>query len=188
VIDKESEELAERILNKLLEKNEVKPVEKPERGKRNLDIDRVRLTVDMQFGKGVSDILLDGEISIRKSKSTGKIRNVFVDGRHILSMRARDGMFTLKIAGARILHEFYAPPRYRVIVENDVSRFIREGRNVFAKFVIDCDSKLRPHDECIVVNEDDELLAVGRCLLNREEMLSFNHGIAVKVREGLDQS
>lgn len=188
MIDKESEELAERVLNKLLEKNEVKPVEKPERGKRNLDIDRVRLTVDMQFGKGVSDILLDGEISIKKSKSTGKIRNVFADGRHILSMRARDGMFTLKIAGARILHEFYAPPRYRVIVENDVSRFIREGRNVFAKFVIDCDPNLRPHDECIVVNEDDELLAVGRCLLNREEMLSFNYGIAVKVREGLDQS
>ncbi|KAA0010118.1 MAG: tRNA guanosine(15) transglycosylase TgtA [Thermoplasmata archaeon] len=188
MIDKESEELAERILNKLLEKNEVKPVEKPERGKRNLDIDRVRLTVDMQFGKGVSDILLDGEISIKKSRSTGKIRNVFVDGRHILSMRAQDGMFTLKIAGARILHEFYAPPRYRVIVENDVSRFIREGRNVFAKFVIDCDPNLRPYDECIVVNEKDELLAVGRCLLNREEMLSFNHGIAVKVREGLNQS
>ena len=188
MIDKESEELAERILNKLLEKNEVKPVEKPERGKRNLDIDRVRFTLDMQFGKGVSDILLDGEISIKKSRSTGKIRNVFVDGRHILSMRAQDGMFTLKIAGARILHEFYAPPRYRVIVENDVSRFIREGRNVFAKFVIDCDPNLRPYDECIVVNEKDELLAVGRCLLNREEMLSFNHGIAVKVREGLNQS
>ncbi len=40
-------------------------------------------------------------------------------------------------------------------------------------------------DECIIVDEKDNFLAVGRCIMNREEMLSFNYGMAVKTRENL---
>ena len=54
---------------------------------------------------------------------------------------------------------------------------------MFAKFVNDCDSELRPLDECLVVDEKDQLLAVGRTLLNRIEMLAFNRGVAVKTKE-----
>lgn len=184
-IDEESRKLSKRVMERFIERNKVILVDKPRKGKRDLDIDRVRYTIDMQFGKGVSDIMLDGKIEIEKSKSTGKIRCVYINGKHILSLRAHDGLFTLKIEGAKILHEYYAPPRFRVVVDKNVSDFIREGRNVFAKFVLDCDPNLRPFDECIVVDEEDGLLAVGRCLLNREEMLSFDYGIAVKVREGV---
>jgi archaeosine-15-forming tRNA-guanine transglycosylase len=35
------------------------------------------------------------------------------------------------------------------------------------------------------VNENDTLLAVGRTLLNRDEMLAFRHGMAVKTRESI---
>ena len=100
-------------------------------------------------------------------------------------MRAQDGLFTLKVDGGRILHTYYASPRFRVVVENNVSDYIKNGRNVFSKFVVDCDSNLRPFDECLIVSEDDDFLGVGRCLLNRDEMLSFNYGIAVKTREGV---
>jgi archaeosine-15-forming tRNA-guanine transglycosylase len=62
--------------------------------------------------------------------------------------------------------------------------FIREGKNVFAKFVADMDEKLRPTDECIVVNEKDEFLAVGQVILVKDEALAFETGVAVKVREG----
>ena len=184
-MDEESKSSAEELKRKLLERFGMKPIKRPRKGKRDLDIDRIRYTLDMQFGRGVSDVLLDGEIDLVKSKTTGKIRNVYLDGRHILSMRAHDGFFTLKIEGARILHNFYSPPRFRVIIEDEAIDFVRKGRNVFSRFVVDCDSRLRPFDECLIVSKDDDLIAVGRTLLNREEMLAFEYGVAVKTREVL---
>jgi 7-cyano-7-deazaguanine tRNA-ribosyltransferase len=100
-------------------------------------------------------------------------------------MRANDGMFTLKIDGAKILHKNFKQPYLRVEVKKDAVDFVKEGKSVFAKFVEDCDPELRPMDECLIVDEKDNLLAVGRCIMNREEMLSFSYGMAVKIRENL---
>jgi len=153
--------------------------------KNDFDLDALRVSAvsDMQFGKNTSKALFDGEIKIIKSKKTGKIRNVFCNGKHILSMRAEDGLFTLKIEGGKLLHNYFKKPKLRVIIDNDAIPFVKEGKSVFAKFVKDCDPDLRPYDECLIVDSKDNLLAVGRCLLNREEMISFNYGVAVKVRE-----
>jgi len=101
-------------------------------------------------------------------------------------MRASDGMFTLKIDGAKLLHDYFKYPKLRVIIENDAIPFIKEGKSVFAKFVLDCDECLRPLDECIIVSKNDELIGVGRCLLNRFEMINFDYGIAVKTRETIN--
>ncbi len=155
--------------------------------KRNFDRDFMRISavVDMQFGKNASKKLFDGGVKIIKSKKTGKIRNIYCDDEHILSMRATDGLFTLKSNGAIRLHDFFKFPRLRVIVDKDAVPFVKEGKSVFSKFVKDCDPELRPFDECLIVDGKDKLLAVGRCLLNREEMLAFSYGIAAKTREGL---
>ncbi|MDH7506936.1 MAG: tRNA guanosine(15) transglycosylase TgtA [Candidatus Thermoplasmatota archaeon] len=149
----------------------------------NFDLRKIHAVLDFQFGKGAAKALLNGRINIVKSEKTGKIRNVYCDNKHILSMRAEDGLFTLKINGARLLHKFFSPPKLRVVVEDDAVSFVKGGKSVFAKFVIDCDAELRPLDECLIVSKKDELIGVGRCLLNRLEMLSFNHGVAVKTRE-----
>lgn len=155
--------------------------------KRTLDMDilRVKAVCDMQFGKGAGNVLTDGYMELVKSKKTEKIRNVIVNGKHVLSMRASDGMFTLKVHGARILHSNFPPPKLRVVVEDDSVEFNREGKNVFSKFVVDCDEEIRPMDEVLITNKHDELIAFGRTLLNREEMLSYKTGVAVKVREGI---
>jgi len=149
----------------------------------NFDIKRISAVSDFQFGKGTGEALLNGKVWIVKSEKTGKIRNIYCNGKHILSMRAEDGFFTLKINGAKRLHTFFKYPKLRVIVEEDAVPFVKEGKSVFAKFVIDCDPELRPLDECLIVNKKDELIGVGRCILNRVEMLSFNYGVAVKTRE-----
>jgi 7-cyano-7-deazaguanine tRNA-ribosyltransferase len=146
------------------------------------DLQRVSAVSDMQFGKGAGKALFNGMIRIIKSKKTDKIRNIYCDGKHVLSMRASDGMFTLKMDGGKLLHKSFKYPNLRVIVEEDAIPFVKEGKSVFAKFVKDCDSKLRPLDECLIVDDKDNLIAVGRCLLNRIEMLSFNVGVAVKTR------
>jgi 7-cyano-7-deazaguanine tRNA-ribosyltransferase len=147
------------------------------------DVRKITSITDMQFGYNASKFLLDGEIRIVKSKKTGKIRNIYCNDKHILSMRAGDGMFTLKIEGAKKLHKYLKKPNLRVIIDNDAVNYIKDGKSVFAKFVINCDVNLRPNDECIIVDEKDIFLGNGRCLLNKIEMLSFNFGMAVKVRE-----
>ncbi len=158
-----------------------------DKGKDTFDLDmlRVKGVADMQFGKGASDVLIKGNIQLVKSKKTGKIRNVISDDEHVLSMRASDGMFTLKAEGAKRLHKGFTPPRLRVVVDVDSVAFNREGKSVFAKFVVECDDELRPMDEVLIVDKNDELVACGRALMNREEMLSFKIGMAVKVREGI---
>ena len=159
--------------------NEIEPFEDDF----DFDLKTISAVSDMQFGSGSGTVLLDGKVKIVKSKKTSKIRNIYCNEQHVLSMRAHDGMFTLKANGAKLLHKKFKSPYMRVIVKNDAVDFIKEGKSVFAKFVEDCDPELRPLDECLIVDKKDNLLAVGRCILNRLEMLSFDYGMAVKTRE-----
>jgi len=155
------------------------------KGTFDLDLARVKAVSDYQFGKGASDLLMDGKVELVKSKNTHKIRNVLVDGEHVLSMRAPDGFFSLRPPGAKRLMKGFASPRLRVMVAEDSEAFNREGKNVFCHFVKDCDPGIVPMDEVMVVSESDALLAVGRALMTREEMLAFKKGLAVRVREGV---
>ncbi|HKZ63795.1 MAG TPA: PUA domain-containing protein, partial [Thermoplasmata archaeon] len=158
-----------------------------ERGPGSFDLAAARLhaVAEMQFGRGAAEALLSGTIEVVTSARTGKVRNVIRDGRHVLSLRAEDGFYTLKADGARILHAAFPPPVLRVVVETETAEFNRQGKNVMAKFVKECDPGVRPLDEVLVVDGTDALAAVGRALMNREEMLAFSRGVAVQVREGV---
>ncbi|MCK5024276.1 MAG: tRNA guanosine(15) transglycosylase TgtA [Thermoplasmata archaeon] len=149
-----------------------------------INIARVKAVADIQFGKGAGKALLDGEIELVLSAKTDRIRNVRVNNQHVLSMRAGDGLFTLKIAGAQILQQTFPSPKMRVIVNPDSAEFNRKGKSVFSAFVLDADPDIVPGDEVLIVDEKDDLCAVGRTIMTRNEMLAFNNGTAVKVREG----
>ena len=191
-IDKETEEFVTKVFDIFTKNKNIicwkgnKTLKKIKKSKKEkLDFDKIRISAvsDIQFGRGAGKILLNGKIKIVKSEKTGKIRNIYCNGKHVLSMRAEDGLFTLKIDGARLLHKFFKYPKLKIVIEEDAVPFVKEGKSVFAKFVIDCDSELRPFDECLIVDKKDELLAVGRCLLNRKEILSFKQGMAARIRE-----
>jgi len=192
-IDSHTNYIVKENIKKFLEgktqislKSEEINIEKTEKYGRILqyfDIRKISSIADMQFGKNAFKAFFNGNIKIVKSRRTGKIRNIYCNDEHILSMRAGDGMFTLKLDGAKKLHDYIKYPGLRVIIKKDAVPFIIDGKSVFAKFVVDCDNNLRPYDECIIVDEKDTFLGVGRCLLNKIEMLSFNFGMAVKVRE-----
>ena len=46
------------------------------------------------------------------------------------------------------------------------------------------DENIRSNDEVLIVNEEGELLAFGKALLNHKEMLDFKTGQAIKTRKG----
>lgn len=148
------------------------------------DLRRIRAIADYQFGPGCGAALFPEGVSIERSRNTGRIRFVRFDGTLLASLRPTDGLFALTIAGAERLVPGIGSFGYTVTVTDGVSEFISQGRNVFAKHVVDAGCGIRPGDEVIIVDSKKGVLAVGRALLNREEMLAFCSGVAVKTRRG----
>ena len=136
-------------------------------------------TADYLFGSGAGDILFS-DADIHKAR-TGRIRRATSKDGLLATFRASDGFVVPTMMGAERLLKLPFP-RNRVVAREDVAEFIKQGKSVFAKFVETCDDELRPYQEVIVVDEDDRLLATGRAVLNAEEMLSFDSGVAVKTR------
>jgi uncharacterized protein with predicted RNA binding PUA domain len=74
-----------------------------------------------------------------------------------------------------------------VVIREDISSFVAQGKNVFAKHVTAADPQIRAGDEVIVVAENDRLIACGAAVVSGSEMLAFNYGVAVRVRQGSEK-
>lgn len=153
----------------------------------NRSIRTLRTVADYQFGAGAGRALfpLDESFDIRRSTG-GRPRQVLADGQRLVSY-GTDGRFTLAVAGGSRLQRALSPPAYRVVVGDESEPYVRGGSNAFAKFVVRADTGIRPGDEVLVVHESGRLLAVGRAELSGEEMLAFDTGMAVKVRDGVGE-
>ena len=141
---------------------------------------------DYQFGAGAGEALFGDHEALEITRSTsGRPRQVHApDGR--LVTYNTDGRFTLGVEGGRRLVDALAEPAYRVVVGDDSEPFVRDGKNVFAKFVQDVDADVRAGDEVAIVHEDGHLLAVGRAELDAQAMHDFDTGMAVMVRDGVE--
>lgn len=154
---------------------------------RILVIEKICAILRYQFGKSIfNEILMDDRnVEIEFSKNTGKIKNVFYKKQRILTYKPTVGQFNISLHAGKIIKEKTEPPNFRVVILNDVQEFIKDGKSVFSKHVVKMDPNLRPGNEVIVVNEYDEMLAVGK--LNIPSILypSKDLGVAVSVRKGI---
>jgi len=148
------------------------------------DLLRAKAISRYQFGTEATDVLFRGNIELVVSRKTGKIRNVISEGEHVLSLRAGDSLYTLRMEGAQRIISAVPAPKMRAVVMDDAVPFVSEGRNVFSQFVLSCDDSLVPMDEVIVTDSEDKPIATGRIILTSDEMRSFKKGVAVKIRSG----
>jgi len=148
-------------------------------------LEKIRKIADYQLGKGAGNLLFPDSVNIVFSKRTGRIRHVYLKHELLATLRPTDGMFSLTIAGAKRLLQRAHRPRLWVKVSNDAAPFIANGKSVFAKHVIATDSEIRPQEEVIVINEENQVLAVGKAILTGREMTAFKRGVAVRVRRGV---
>jgi len=145
---------------------------------------RIRSTADYQFGKGVGAKLFPENVDIEYSKATGRIRYVYLNGIRLATLRPTNGLLSLSITAAHTIAENRGSAKCFVTVQNDVSKYIADGGDVFAVHVVAVDEEVRAKDEVIILDENHRVLAVGRALLSAGEMLAFKTGVAVKVRRG----
>ena len=146
----------------------------------------LRTVADYQFGRGVGEALLPSDESpdVERSRS-GRPRQITTpDGR--VATFLTDGRLSIGIEGGRRILGATDPPTYRVVVGEESEPFVRDGKNAFAKFVLDVDPVVRSGDEVLVVNGADDLLGVGRAELSARSMADFGTGMAVLVREGAE--
>ncbi|MEZ5334922.1 MAG: PUA domain-containing protein [Methanolobus sp.] len=142
---------------------------------------------DIQFGKGCGKILFPDGVTFQLSR-TKRVRQVQYQGKHMATVRAKDGMLTLSIDGAAALHNSLEKPASRIVICDDAVPFVSKGKTAFAKHVLAVDPELRAGDEVVIVDSSDELLATGQLLLSPNEAMHMDRGPAVDVRRGIAQS
>ncbi|WP_407354706.1 PUA domain-containing protein [Methanolobus sp. WCC5] len=151
------------------------------------NLKKVRIMADIQFGKGCGEVLFPDGVTFQLSK-TKRVRQVLYNGKHMATVRAKDGMLTLSIDGAVALHSTLDWPASRVVICEDAVPFVSKGKTAFAKHVMDADPELRAGDEVIIVDSSDSILATGQLLLSPHEAVRMDRGPAVDVRRGMEQS
>lgn len=156
--------------------------------KKYSDIEKIKIIADFQFGKGIGEKIFSNKIKIEKSKN-GRIKRIWANNKLLATLRSKDGFLALRIEGAKLLHNYTKPLRYRVvIIDEEVKKIVSKGGNVFAKFIEKCDKKIVPKEEVLIVDENDNLLAVGEAILTGKEMTIFKRGVAVKVRDSINHN
>ncbi len=112
---------------------------------------------------------------------TKRLRYILHKGKTLATLRAQDNIFVLSKEFAKELYNNNILSK-KVIVKEEAKAFIRKGRNVFAKFIIDCSDNIHPNDVVAILDEHNEFLNVGFALLTSKEMKSFKRGVAVNVK------
>ena len=146
---------------------------------------RARIIADFQFSRGAGDALFSDDTTYSLSK-TRRLRYLYQGKERIATVRARDGLLTLSMLGAKRLHAHIPCPLQRVVACDDAAPFIVKGGNVFAKHVLSVDPGVRAMEEVLVVDSRDQLLATGTAVLAPEEMLQIKRGLAVQIRKAAD--
>lgn len=144
---------------------------------------RVRATAEMQFGADAANGLFRGDLEFVRSPNNDRVRNVRGDGKHLASLRAEDGLLSLRWAGAERILKAVEFPRLRLVVDEDAGAFVREGKNVMAKTVQSADADLRPGDDALIVTPDDGLVGVGRLVLSGPDVRGASRGVAARTVE-----
>jgi uncharacterized protein with predicted RNA binding PUA domain len=149
---------------------------------------KVRSIADYQFGKGVGAQLFPDNIEIQYSPRTGRIRYINLNGERLATLRPTDGLLSLSLKAAQFMAQNTPFAKCFVTVQNEVSKFIAAGGDVFAIHVVKVDAEVGAKDEVIALDENGQVLAVGRTALSSEEIKAFKTGVAVKVRHGCKES
>jgi 7-cyano-7-deazaguanine tRNA-ribosyltransferase len=147
------------------------------------DLKKIKSIADFQFGKGAGEILFFGDIEVERSRGTNRIRFIYKDKKRICSFRVRDGFLVPSLIGGEMLlkNEF----GLKVVVNEDSEPFVRDGKTVFAKHVLDANPEIAIKDEVIIVNQNDDFLGIGTARITGNMMKEMNKGVAVSTRKGM---
>jgi 7-cyano-7-deazaguanine tRNA-ribosyltransferase len=140
---------------------------------------QVRALLEWQYGP-VAAAGLAPELEGERSRRSGRLRVLVHQGQTEFHV-GTDGVPRPTFRGAVRLQKVLPLSRNRVVVDDDAVPFVREGRSLFVRFVVQSDPALVPDSSALLVDRSDTLLAVGRLLLAPHEMARLARGVAARV-------
>ncbi len=84
----------------------------------------------------------------------------------------------------RFVKTFKKQLKYTAIIDEEAEPFVRDGKTIFSKFVVDLDDDIRAEDEIFIVNEEWEPVAIGKAIVGAKEIREFKKGAAARNRWG----
>jgi uncharacterized protein with predicted RNA binding PUA domain len=139
--------------------------------------------IDALFGNAVSNVLPQ-QLSFAYSRKTGRIKS-FGTKDHLVGTLRSDGGIALTIFGASILLNSSNFKQNCVIPIHDALPFVREGRSLFCKHVEWFGSNINIGSEVVVIDKNDNVIAVGKSVVSQSQLRGRIGDVAVRVREGI---
>jgi archaeosine synthase len=134
----------------------------------------LRAIADYQFGKGVGIKLIPDDVKILGRRELGlRIRH---KNNHYLTFRPSVGLLTLSIESAKKIHGYAE----NIVIYDGIEI---QGSTLFTNAISKASLNIRINDEVIVINKQDEVLAVGQACLPGELLMKMNRGAGVKLRK-----
>ncbi|MEM2636814.1 MAG: PUA domain-containing protein [Candidatus Korarchaeota archaeon] len=130
------------------------------------------------FGKKISLDFTGCEVEY---SSTGKVKYVYKDGKLVLVINPADGSPAIQPAGI----ELFADVVPVIVVDDPAVEFIKKGKSLFCKHVVDAPLDLSPNMEVLLKDKSGIVIGVGRAMVDGKSMRHLIKGVAVKVRRGL---
>ena len=146
---------------------------------------KLRHTIDALFGNGISRNL-PKDIEITFSKKTGRIREVYHNKKLLCTLRI-DGGLAISPYFAQILLKNKKFRQNCIEIDDDSKPFVQDGKSVFCKHVVWAGKNILIGADVPVLYED-QVIAVGRAVVNSQMMMDLKRGVAVKVRDSLKNS
>jgi uncharacterized protein with predicted RNA binding PUA domain len=145
--------------------------------------EKIVYQIDALFGKGVASVL-PHEISFLYSRKTGRIKSFGVNNELVGTLRS-DGGIALTILGASIFTQSNDFKQNCIIPIHDATPFVSEGRSLFCQHVEWFGSNINIGSEVVVIDKNDDVLAVGKSVVSQSQLRGRIGDVAVKVREGI---
>lgn len=143
---------------------------------------KLKHTIDALFGAGVSKYL-PAEIQITYSKKTGRIREVYHNKKLLCTLRT-DGGLAITPYFAQMLLKSKKFLQNCVEIDSESVPFIQQGKSVFCKHIVRAGDKIKIGSDVAILYQNN-VIAVGRAVVNSQMMSSLKRGVAVKVRDSL---
>ncbi|MCS7132243.1 MAG: hypothetical protein NZ918_00775 [Aigarchaeota archaeon] len=145
----------------------------------------VRDITDYQFRKGVGERLFPDNCRVKVSGRTKRPKYVYFDGEILATIRYPDNLLALTMAGARRLLDVASNIALKVILKKNSVEKIKQGMGPLPREIVYFDERIKPGDEVLLLDEDGELIAVGRAVVSGSTFKGLERGIVVKIRKSV---
>ncbi|ABW02357.1 PUA domain-containing protein [Caldivirga maquilingensis] len=137
-------------------------------------VNRALAIIAYVYGWGVASRLSGMNIEVEYYDALRRIKHVYVNGKVAFSIRASDGLLIPTLYGASLLDSW-------IKVNDETAQYVKQGRSVPVKGVIEVRNVVQNMDAAII-DEEGNVVGVGRLLIMPEEAKTVDRGFMVKTR------